>query len=44
VEGKIAGRIEETGRRERRLKQPLDNLKERRGYGKLKEEAPARTL
>jgi len=44
VEEKIAGRIEETGRRRRRLQQPLDNLKERRGYGQLKEEAPARTL
>ena len=36
VEEKIAGMIEETGRRGRRRKQPLDNLKERRGYWKLK--------
>jgi len=44
MEEKIAGRIEETERRGRRRKQPPDNLKERRGYGKLKQEAPARNL
>jgi hypothetical protein len=44
VEKKIAGRIEETERRGRRHKQPLDKLTEGRGYVKLKEEAPARTL
>jgi hypothetical protein len=30
IEGKIEGRIEVTGRRERRRKQLLDDLKERR--------------
>jgi hypothetical protein len=44
VEKKIAGRVEETERRGKRRKQPLDKLKEGRGYVKLKEEAPARTL
>jgi hypothetical protein len=39
VEGKIDGRIEVTGRRGRRRKQLLDELKETRGYMKLKEEA-----
>jgi hypothetical protein len=33
-----------TGRRGRRRKQLLDDLKEKRGYWKLKEEALARTL
>jgi hypothetical protein len=36
IEGKIEGRIEVTGRRERRSKQLLDDLKEERGYWKLK--------
>jgi hypothetical protein len=31
IEGKIEGRIEVTGRRGRRCKQLLDNLKEKRG-------------
>ena len=37
IEGKIEGRIEVTGRRGRRRKQQLDDLKETRGYWKLKE-------
>jgi hypothetical protein len=36
IEGKIEGRIEVTGRRERRCKQLLDDLREKRGYWKLK--------
>jgi hypothetical protein len=32
IEGKLEGRIEMTGRRERRRKQLLDDLKEKRGY------------
>jgi hypothetical protein len=39
IEEKIEGRIEVTGRRRRRRKKPLDDLKENRGYCKLKEEA-----
>jgi hypothetical protein len=35
IEGKIQGRIDVTGRRERRCKKLLDNLKEKRGYCKL---------
>jgi hypothetical protein len=42
--GKIGGKIEVTGRRRRRSKQLLDNLKENRGYWKLKEEALDRTV
>jgi hypothetical protein len=44
IEGKLQGRIEMTGRRGRRRKQLLDDLKEKRGYWKLKEEALDRTL
>jgi hypothetical protein len=46
TEGKIQGRIEVKGRRGRRIrcKQLLDDLKEKRGYWKLKEEALNRTL
>jgi hypothetical protein len=44
IEGKLEGRIEVTGRRGRRRKQLLDDLKEKRGYWKLKEEALGRTL
>ena len=44
VERKIEGRIEVTGRRVRRRKQPLDDLKEKRGYWILKEEALERTV
>jgi hypothetical protein len=43
IEGKLKGRIEVTGRRGRRRKL-LDELKERRGYSHLKEEALDRTL
>jgi len=39
IEGKIQGRIEVTGRQGRRCRKLLDNLKERRGYSHLKEEA-----
>jgi hypothetical protein len=39
IEGKLEGRIEMTGRRGRSLKQLLDDLKEKTGYWKLKEEA-----
>jgi hypothetical protein len=42
IEGKIEGRIESTGRR--RSKQLLNDLREKRGYWKLKEEALDRTL
>jgi hypothetical protein len=44
IEGKLEGRIEMTGRRGRRRKQLLDDLKEKRRYWKFKEEAPDRTL
>jgi hypothetical protein len=44
IEGKLEGRIEMTGRRGRRRKQLLDDLKEKRRYWKLKEEALDRTL
>jgi hypothetical protein len=44
IEGKLEGRIEMTGRRGRRRKQLLDDLKEKRGYWKLKEEALERTV
>ena len=36
IGGKIQGRIDVTGRRERRRKKLLDYLKEKRGYCKLK--------
>jgi hypothetical protein len=40
IEGKIKGRLEVTGRRGRRRRRKLlDDLKERRGYSHLKEEA-----
>jgi hypothetical protein len=39
IEGKIKGRIKVTGRRGRRRRKLLDDLKERRGYSHLKEEA-----
>jgi hypothetical protein len=38
IEGKIKGGIEVTGRRGRRRRKLLDDLKERRGYSRLKEE------
>ena len=44
IEGEIEGRIEVTGRRGRRRKQLLDDLNEKRGYCKLKEEALDRSL
>ena len=44
IEGKIKGRIEVTGRRGRRRKKLLDDLKERRGYSHLKEEVLDRTM
>jgi hypothetical protein len=40
----IQGKIEVTGRRERRRKKQLNDLKEKRLYCKLKEEALDRTL
>jgi hypothetical protein len=43
IEGKIKGGIEVTGRRGRRRKKILDDLKESRGYSHLKEEALDRT-
>ena len=43
MEGKIKGGIEMTGRRGRKRKKLLDELKERRGYSHLKEEALDRT-
>ena len=44
MEGKIKGRIEVTGRRGRRRRKLLDDLKGRRGYSHLKEEALDRTV
>jgi hypothetical protein len=44
IEGKIKGGIEVTGRRGRRCRKLLDDLKERRGYCHLKEEALDRTV
>jgi hypothetical protein len=44
IEGKTEGRIEVTGRRGRRRKQLLDDLKEKREYWKMKEEALDRNL
>jgi hypothetical protein len=43
IEGKIKGGVEVTGRRGRRRRKLLDDLKERRGYSHLKEEALDRT-
>ena len=44
IEGKIKGEIEVTRRRGRRRKKLLDDLKDRRGYSHLKEEALDRTM
>jgi hypothetical protein len=44
IEGKIKGEIEVKGRRGRRRRKILDDLKERRGYSHLKEEALDRTM
>ena len=44
TEGKIQGGIDVTGRQGRRRRKLLDDLKERRGYSHLKEEALDRTM
>ena len=44
IEEKIKEGIEVTGRRGRRRRKLLDDLKERRGYSHLKEEALDRTM
>jgi len=44
IEGKIKGGIEVTGRRGRRRRELLDDLKKRRGHYHLKEEALDRTM
>ena len=44
IEGKIKGGIEVTGRRGRKCRKLLDDLKERRGYSQLKEKALDRTV
>jgi hypothetical protein len=44
IEGKIQGRIEVTERQRRRRGKLLDDLKERRGYSHLKEDALDRAM
>ena len=44
IEGQIKGGIEVTGRRGRRPRKLLDELKERRGYSHLEEETLNRTM
>jgi len=44
IEGKTKDGIEVTGRRGRRRKKLLDDLKDRRGYYHLKEETLDRTM
>ena len=44
IEGKIKGGIEVTGRRGRKRRKLLDDLKERRVYSHMKEEALDRTM
>ena len=44
IEGKIKGEMEVTGRRGGRRRKLLDDLKDRRGYSHLKEEALDRTM
>ena len=44
IEGKIKGGIEVTGRRGRRRRKLLDDLKKRGGYSHLKEKALDRTM
>ena len=44
IEGKVKGVIEVTGRRGRRRRKQLEDLKERRGNSHLKEEALDRTM
>ena len=44
IEGKIKGEMDVTRRRGRRRKKLLDDLKDRRGYSHLKDEALDRTM
>ena len=44
IEGKIKGEMDVTRRRGRRRKKLLDDLKDRRGYSHLKEDALDRTM
>jgi len=44
IEGKIKGGIEVRGRRGRRRRKLVDDIKERRGYSDLKQEALDRTM
>ena len=44
IEGKIKGEMEVTRRQGRRRKKLLDDLKDKRGYSHLKEEALDRTM
>ena len=44
IEGKLKGEMDVTRRRGRRRKKLLDDLKDRRGYSRLKEEALDRTM
>jgi hypothetical protein len=44
IEGKIKGGIEVMGKRGRRRRKVLDDVKERRGYSHLREEALDRTM
>jgi len=44
TEGEIKGGMEVTGRRGRRRRKLLDELKERRGYSNFKEKALDRTM
>jgi hypothetical protein len=44
TEGKVQGRIEVTGRQGRRRRKLLDDLKKRRGYSHVKEEAQDCTM
>jgi hypothetical protein len=44
IEGKIKGGIEVIGKRGRRRRKLLNDLKERRGYSHVKEEALDRTM
>jgi hypothetical protein len=44
IEGNIKGGIEVTGRRGRRCRKLLDDLKERRGYSHMKEQDLDRTI
>ena len=44
IEGKVMGEMEVTRRRRRRRKKLLDDLKDRRGYSPLKEEALDRIM